>query len=292
MNPFADRLLDASDQQVSPQGRIELHLDGVAAASARTRWITAILTVASIITFVATWNVLPVAFLPGREQVARDAREYLLLSQSARESFAHFDSVQTERISTFLAQRDLLEPSPPLEIGVRLGPSTSERVNGPGAVGPAAATAAAASRLEGTLTIDVRQLELNAIIEELQRARVQVLTILEIPFLGIAFDVNDLATMAGLAFATIMLMKAMNRDTEYAGLQALFRHAHKTHCLAAAYDIVAMRQVLTAARRHTGQVPHGDGIARDPCKTSTLRFHRRASPSCASRCAWHELADI
>lgn len=78
--------------------------------------------------------------------------------------------------------------------------------------------------------------------------------LIKIPFFGVAFHSADLGLLGGFTFVVILLWLIFSLGGEKANLEATFRHARESQNLAAVYEILAMRQVLT--------IPPGTGETR------------------------------
>ena len=74
---------------------------------------------------------------------------------------------------------------------------------------------------------------------------------IKVPFFGIAFDVNDLGTIGGLAILTILVLLRYSLSREIKNLNVSFEEAYHHDQLSAFYHALAMRQLFT--------VPHMKG---------------------------------
>ena len=84
---------------------------------------------------------------------------------------------------------------------------------------------------------------------------VQNVRFVRIPFFGIAFDVNDLGTIGGLALLTIFLLLRYSLSREIKNLNVSFEESVLHNRLCAFYHALAMRQLFT--------VPHMKGETRN-----------------------------
>ena len=91
--------------------------------------------------------------------------------------------------------------------------------------------------------------------EELYRTKIHQVQTLNIPFLGIGFDVNDLGMVAGLAFSVILLWFRFALSREVDNITIVFWAARdmKERCyLRRAYKLLSMEQVMTVPNLGTG----------------------------------------
>ncbi|HUP61981.1 MAG TPA: hypothetical protein VNA69_16360 [Thermoanaerobaculia bacterium] len=72
------------------------------------------------------------------------------------------------------------------------------------------------------------------------------------PFFGVFVDVNDLGAIGGLAFLIMLVMLAFSLRREIENLKVAFYRAFEEHSLTELYDILAMHQFFTVARRQSG----------------------------------------
>ncbi|MGA9773316.1 MAG: hypothetical protein WBV94_30075 [Blastocatellia bacterium] len=88
------------------------------------------------------------------------------------------------------------------------------------------------------------------------RAYVENVRFIRIPFVGIAFDVNDLGTIGGIGLIIILVLMRFSLSREIKNLRVSFREAVRHDQLCHFYHALAMTQVFT--------VPHMRGEKRNP----------------------------
>jgi hypothetical protein len=104
-------------------------------------------------------------------------------------------------------------------------------------------------------------------LDQLRRVRVQEVILIQIPFFGVKFDINDLSVLAGIAFSVILLWFAMSVSSEQRDLQLTFMRCEEIDQLRTCYDLLLVRQVLT-----TPPDPTGEGITWFRGLTTVLYF--------------------
>lgn len=234
--PLSNRILDDPGQRRNATARIDAYLDAVENASARTRWLTIVLTTSCVIVFFAHWNTLPEAWLLGRLDVARHARAYFLASESERCALLQGeDGAKYNRGRQLLNQHQMDRSEVVLRIPITFAPD--EETQG-------------GATVHGEAVVDLAALSLQHAVDTIEDAVLSDVKVLNVPFLGIAFDVNDLGLMSGLAFAVILLMRKMSLNTERDSVRTLFRASYRKGCTLEAYEIVALKQVLTTPIRN------------------------------------------
>jgi hypothetical protein len=89
---------------------------------------------------------------------------------------------------------------------------------------------------------------------------------IDVPFFGVAFDINDLGLLGGISFVTILLLMRFSLRTEISSLRLAFKAAAQdaqgdSRQLERFYDLLAAQQVFTLP--HIGVEPIG-WVARRP----------------------------
>jgi hypothetical protein len=87
------------------------------------------------------------------------------------------------------------------------------------------------------------------------RAYVENVRFVRVPFVGVAFDVNDLGTIGGIGLILILFVMRYSLSREIKNLNYSFREAARLNRFDEFYHALAMRQVLT--------VPHMAGEERN-----------------------------
>lgn len=87
------------------------------------------------------------------------------------------------------------------------------------------------------------------------RAYVENIRFVRVPFVGVAFDVNDLGTIGGVGLILILFVMRYSLSREIKNLNFSFREATRLNRFGEFYHSLAMRQVLT--------VPHMVGEKRN-----------------------------
>jgi len=112
---------------------------------------------------------------------------------------------------------------------------------------------------EGKLDLTTEGLKEKTLVDKYQddfqtataRSYVENIRFVRAPFFGIAFDVNDLGIIGGLALIIILLLMRYSLSREIKNLNVAFREAVHHDQLSLFYHALAMRQVFT--------VPHMKG---------------------------------
>ncbi len=93
----------------------------------------------------------------------------------------------------------------------------------------------------------VEDIAQNAVIQ-----REQLISNVKIPWLGVAFDINDLSLLGGLAFTIIMLTLSYNLGLKYSNLHTAFKVIEKIDDVeerSAYFDAIGMAQILATPNR-------------------------------------------
>lgn len=94
--------------------------------------------------------------------------------------------------------------------------------------------------------IAVSELELNWQITNFNRAFIDNSLLINIPILGISFDVNGLAIISAVTFCFLFFLLLYNLARERKNLTLVFKRAEKSNIdKVALYQLLSMRQVLT-----------------------------------------------
>ncbi len=97
------------------------------------------------------------------------------------------------------------------------------------------------------------QIEAQALAEQLYSNVVLV----RLPFIGVVFDVNDLAMFSGIAFLITLTLLLLSQLREYANTEETFALARRVSAsnLKATYVILSMHQVLTVPPKIESSLP-------------------------------------
>jgi len=79
----------------------------------------------------------------------------------------------------------------------------------------------------------------------MSRALVDTRFLVRVPFFGITFDINDLGSLSGIGFITLLVFFRLSISNELENLKLSFRHVRKLGKLAEFYRLLSMKQVLT-----------------------------------------------
>lgn len=221
------------------------YLEAAERSSSRTRWSTIVLAIASVLCFIAAWNVEEFGWLRNRREVIHRAREYSAAGESARLALLTHESESERqlyrRASDWLKSNNLKSDRDLVRIPIafaRVTKSDSAR--------------AAPDTIEASLTVDLDAVALELMAGNIERAWVESFVVLDVPFLGISFDVNDLGLIAGLAFTIVLLMRKLSLDSERHNLRRLFRVGYRANRLRTTYELICMGQIWTVPRRDFG----------------------------------------
>ena len=87
--------------------------------------------------------------------------------------------------------------------------------------------------------------EFRESVQVLERVRVETLTFIKVPIVGIAVDINDLGMLGGISLVIILVMLRFSLARELDNVRQVFSAARRAHCSRVCYELLAMRQVLT-----------------------------------------------
>lgn len=242
------------------------HMDSVAEAAKRTRWHTIVLVITFIMTFVATWNVLPFSWLRSRLELARHERKLYLMPPERRAQVLNADPTGSyEGARRHLIERGMLTPdlrAIPLVQTSRVRLESLPQI-ATGALPADQSRGVLNGSIPGVVTLesDLNKQDLNHAVERLEGVELQTLKLIDVPGLGIVLDVNDLGLVAGLAFMIVLIMRGMSLANEYFAVRTVFRRAVQANCLRASYDLLATLQVLTVPLRDL-EYHHVHGVGR------------------------------
>jgi hypothetical protein len=97
--------------------------------------------------------------------------------------------------------------------------------------------------LTNTCLLDQQRIENQ--LDDLHKARLEHVVVVHVPLLGLAFDINDLGFLAGLAFAILLLMFRYSLSTELRALYAALKADPD------GAGLLALGQVLTVPEKTT-----------------------------------------
>lgn len=208
-------------------------IEGTITAAARFRRVLIVLITASVLAFGAFWNSREGSWLNSRVATASMAKEYLALEAKLTtinnkllqidEELKNPEKTEDER-KKLGDQKQLLEKD------------KQEAENGK------------FDRADAKKWYDIKKFnegELNDFAEELEKARLQSVLLIHIPFFGTTFDVNDLGLLGGFTFVVILMWFRFSLWREYYNLSATFKEAKTKEHLEFCYKSLAMGQVLT-----------------------------------------------
>lgn len=87
--------------------------------------------------------------------------------------------------------------------------------------------------------------QLLAEILDLRKIRLEKIRLIQVPFFGTVFDMNDMGIFAGVAFTIVLLWFRYSLARQLRNLRLAFKEAEKSHQLKLCYDLLAMEQMLT-----------------------------------------------
>lgn len=190
------------------------YLDEAGDAARRTRAVTIVLVVASVLAFVGFLNSLPDGWIVGRLKTL--SRAGVALNKPPDEAL----DAEDIRSLAYLEQK--IGPKPP-------------RYKDDG------------DKTNNKETQQYKQYEEQY--KELYIAMVKTYVdntfTIRVPFFGIGFDINYLGLMSGLGFVTILILFRFSISRELDNLKLSFEVAKKRTSLWDFYHLLAMRQVLT-----------------------------------------------
>lgn len=210
-------------------------IDATQEASQRGRWIYFVIQVASILIFMALWHETPFAWSGSRVQTARLVSWYLDCKEEKHPEQAGF-------VGDMLSQQEKHDRCHYFN-NTSFSDKDVER---------------AKKYLEQT---KLTPAEARARLKDLQKAQVEQIVNVSVPFLGISFDIDDLSLLGGITFLLLLMWFRFSVWREEQNVQALFLRARRDKELPAVYELLAMTQVLTtppgSKEGFWGDLPHG-----------------------------------
>jgi hypothetical protein len=255
--PTTELIIHSQAQRGRALPALEGYVWGIRSASARTRWMTIVITIASVVVFFGYWNALDMSWLRSRLNLAVAARDVVLHPSAARNPDIS-DTVRDRlrRAEDYLRRRHI-EPSRML---VRV-PFSSVGAQVDSLEGRSACCGSSQPGItQGEFSVDLALFEVERTIGELERAEIESIKVLDVPFLGVVIDVNDLGLWAGVAFVILLLMRRMYLSAERDGLLMLFRRGYEEGSLREAYELATMAEVFTVPTRLPGHGGRGVGV--------------------------------
>jgi hypothetical protein len=110
-------------------------------------------------------------------------------------------------------------------------------------------------------------LQIEETVKEMERVDAEGVNMIQAPFFGFRFDINDLGLFAGVTFCIVLVWFRFSISREAANLEIAFAEAKKTNHLEYCYNFLSMNQVLTIPRSLSSQnkqftIFAGDGVHR------------------------------
>ena len=82
-------------------------------------------------------------------------------------------------------------------------------------------------------------------VKELRKVRIEKIRLIQIPFFGAVFDMNDMGIFAGITFTIVLLWFRYSLSRELRSFRLAFKEAKDQGQLKLCYDLLAMQQVMT-----------------------------------------------
>jgi hypothetical protein len=82
-------------------------------------------------------------------------------------------------------------------------------------------------------------------IKELRKVRIEKIRLIQVPFFGAVFDMNDMGIFAGITFIIVLLWFRYSLSRQLSNFRLTFKEAEDKGQLKLCYDLLAMQQVLT-----------------------------------------------
>ena len=224
------------------------YFQAVDAASQRTRWTYIALVVTAILAFAAHWNGRHEGWSKGRLTVAQNALQFLLAEDPERYSLLQgFRRDEFHDAQEWLSRHNYEEAGGGKgrwhgrDVTQRLDIEVRENSEG---------IARASGSIADLTHSRTKVLELMAYIEHLTELRLEHVFFVDIPFLGITFDVNDLGVFAGFAFVVLLLMVRISHAREVSNVVLTFDFARacSNQALRDTYEHLSMFQIFTLPR--------------------------------------------
>lgn len=207
---------------------IKQYVDASAESADRVRFVLLIMVTASILALVATWNSRTNGWPTSRLIVATNAQKFYdekgqritgsdeQVKQQVWPKF--FNEEKYERASS-QAERDRYK---------RDREQAYDR---------------AKAFVEASRFADFNHLQEH--VHYLERARIEKVLYITVPFFGVVFDINDLGIFAGITFIIALLLFRFSLLRELRNLRLVFLQAKTPEHLRVCYDMLSMQQVLT-----------------------------------------------
>ncbi len=82
-------------------------------------------------------------------------------------------------------------------------------------------------------------------VQELRKVRIEKIRLIQVPFFGAAFDMNDMGVFAGITFAIVLLWVRFSLSRQLSNFRLAFKAAEKQRKSKLCYELLAMQQVLS-----------------------------------------------
>lgn len=228
---------------------IETYLEAAGDASRRSRITVLIMVTACVLSLVGFWNSRQGSWIMKRIQVAQNALDWFSFPDSLKktiseEEIAFPDSVKKEILNGLKHNR--------LPLGVELKLPDAIRIQLSKGINFKSDDSTRSIIDQAAFFISQRNIrskrQLQNMLDSLETARMQKVLIIEVPFFGVSFDLNDLGMVSGLTFLAIIMMLRFCLSRELRNLKYIFEVAKNQGAIAIYYDLLAMRQVFTVPR--------------------------------------------
>jgi hypothetical protein len=191
------------------------YIKAATSSSDRGRIVMIVMVTASVLVFVGFWNNAPGGWLDNRIEVRRDALRFFTNPGQPAFEPANDASLKPEERERYKKAKQFIENSS-LNIN-----SSDDRA------------------------------QLLGEVMELRKLRIEKIRMIQLPFFGAVFDMNDMGIFAGITFAIVLLWFRYSLAGELRNFTLAFEEAESDNepgdkrKLKLCYDLLAMHQVLT-----------------------------------------------
>ena len=214
---------------------IKQYIDASAKSADRVRFVLIVMVTASILAIVAFWNSWPGSWPTARLIVATNAQKFF--DPTTKKKFADeheiplYDDELKQKVWPLFFDLKYFKRLKSLE---ERNVYWNDRLQ---------AYERAEHFIDRHRFADLDHLQQHVLY--LERARIEKVITITVPFFGIVFDINDLGIYAGITFVIALLLFRFSLLRELRNLRLVFMQTKTPEHLRLCYDMLAMQQVLT-----------------------------------------------
>jgi len=211
-----------------PIDYIKQYIDASAKSADRVRFVLLVMVTASILALVAVWNSRINGWPTSRLVVASNAQKFY--GEDGQPIRGGEEEIRQKVWPKFFDEERYGRQQTPK----RMAEYLRDRED---------AYKRAKAFVEASRFADLQHLKHH--VDLLERARIERVLYITVPFFGFVMDINDLGTFAGITFIIILLLFRFSLLRELRNLRLAFMQAKTPEHLRLCYDMLAMQQVLT-----------------------------------------------